>query len=71
MLLSQEKMGGRMIVSQIPAAGDVTSDLQPTYNPLTGIPTTIEIDISRHIPVCLQPNEDKDKTGVFLQMRSG
>jgi biotin operon repressor len=53
------------------AAGDITSDLQPTYNPLTGIPTTIEIDISRHIPVYLQPNEYKDKTGDFSSEEVG
>jgi len=49
-----------------PTTEEVTTPLQPTYNPLTGIPTTIIIDSSRRIPVSLQPKKGGESGGDLL-----
>ncbi|MDD5515748.1 MAG: hypothetical protein PHX71_10465 [Synergistales bacterium] len=46
-----------------PTTEEVTTLLQPPYNPLTGIPTTIKIDSSRRIPVSLQPKKGGESGG--------
>ncbi len=49
-----------------PTTEEVTTLLQPPYNPLTGIPTTIKIDSSRRIPVSLQPKKGGESGGDLL-----